>query len=103
MSAEFIINKWKHNDAIPSSDFNYREPILAQRLRIVSSAGIRAKRKIESIYKIDEGIQEMLLNLSSECRKEGYYNFATRYLTTLNSLILSREMKASDFTEIEII
>lgn len=92
-SPEFLINKWKDQDAIPSSDFAYREPILAQRIAIFNSAGIRARRKIESVLEINEGIQNMLLNLIAESRKEKSFNMATRYLATLNNQVLSKEMK----------
>lgn len=90
---EFIINKWKLHDAIPCSDFIYREPILAQRITIFNLAGVRAKRKIEAVVKMSEGIQSMLLNLVSEARKEESFNLATRYLATLNSMQLSSEIK----------
>lgn len=96
-TSDFVINKWKHQDAIPSSDFCYREPILSQRIQIFKTAGVRAKRKIESIFGIDEGIQEMVLNLAVECRQEGAHALAVRRLAELESMSLSHEMRVGTF------
>lgn len=90
-----VINKWKGQDAIAPSDFIYREPILAQRVRLIEAAGVRAKRKIQSVFKSDEGIPAMILQLVSECREEGQFTFATRYLATIRAKGLSREMNVS--------
>lgn len=95
MNPEFVINKWKYQDAIPSTDFVYREPILAQRIAIFHSAGVRAKRKIESVLNVTEGIQDMLLNLVAEAREEKNYNMATRYLAMLSRQPLSKEIQVS--------
>lgn len=88
-----MLNKWNQQDIIPSNEFQCRESVLAQRMTLLNLAGIRARRKIENIYQISDGVQEMLLNLVKECRKEGFNNFATRYLTTLYSINPSREIK----------
>lgn len=82
-----IFIKWKHQDAIPFSDFTYREPILAQRIIIVKSAGVRASRKLKSLFGEQQDVlQSILLNLASECRLEGNKNLAIRYLASLSSV-----------------
>lgn len=93
-----MLNKWKYQDSIPVSDFQYREPVLAQRIALLNSAGIRAKRKIENYCQLTDGVQEMLLKLAKDCRKEGFYNFAARYLASLYSINPSREMKVMSST-----
>lgn len=93
-----MINKWKNQDRIASCDFKYREPILAQRVTLLESAGVRAKRKFESVSKFD-GIQQMILNLVAECREEGFLNLGERYSATLHKKNLIREMKARAFIE----
>lgn len=90
---EFIINKWKYQDEIASCGFSYREPILAQRVIMFGAAGLRAKRKIENVCKISDGIQQMILNLVTECREEGFFNLGERYSAKLQGMDLSREMK----------
>lgn len=52
-------------------------------LRVVS---IRAGRKIESVCPVNECIQEILLNLASECRSEGCTNLAERYIQQLGEM-----------------
>lgn len=82
-----IFIKWKHQDGIPFSDFKYREPILAQRISIVKSAGVRASRKLNSLFGEQQNVlQTILLNLAGECRLEGNTNLAVRYLASLSSL-----------------
>lgn len=92
--AEFVINKWKNQDQIASCGFKYREPILAQRITLLESAGVRAKRKFENVCKFGDGIQQMMLNLVAECREEGFLNLGERYSATLQKKNLNREMKA---------
>ncbi|KAG4079703.1 hypothetical protein HA402_009089 [Bradysia odoriphaga] len=85
-----IFIKWKHQDGIQFTDFKYREPILAQRISIVKSAGVRAGRKLNSLFgEQQDVIQTMLLNLASECRVEGNRNLAIRYLAQLRSVCTS--------------
>lgn len=96
---EFIMNKWNYQDQVSLCGFSYREPILAQRVIIVQSAGVRAKRKIENVCKFGAGLQQMILNLIAECREEGYFNLGERYSATLHKLQLSREMKADTLIE----
>lgn len=91
-SFKFIVDKWAHQDNIQANDFKYREPIRAQRIALIRVAGIRAKRKIDSILKAD-GLQRMMLDLIGDCREEGYYNSCTRYLLMLQQLTLSKEMQ----------
>lgn len=87
------MNKWKDEEELPFSSFENREPILAQRIVLFNSAGVRAKRKIESFFNISEGTQEMLLNLASVCRKEGFSNLAIRYMADLHSMELPRDFQ----------
>lgn len=96
-SAALVIKKWEGQDAIAPSDFIYREPVLAQRVRLFEAAGVRAKRKLHDVWKSEEGIPEIVLQLVSECREEGYFTSATRHLTTINAEHLSREMTVSAF------
>lgn len=92
-SPEFIIQKWKHQDAVPSNEFICRESILAQRIILFQSAGIRAQRKIENVCNMTNGIQEMILELAGECRQEGYLNMSQRYLASLREMNhLSRDI-----------
>lgn len=91
-SPEFIIQKWKHQDAVPSNEFICREPILAQRIILFQSAGIRAQRKIESVCNLTNGIQQMILELAGECREEGCLNMSQRYLAQLREMSPSRDM-----------
>lgn len=97
MDPEFIINKWNHQDQVSLCGFSYREPILAQRVIMVQSAGIRAMRKIENVSKFGVSLQQMILNLIAECREEGYFNLGERYSATLHKMELSQEssMKVS--------
>lgn len=84
MTVPNIFIKWKHQDGIQFTDFKYREPILAQRISIVKSAGVRAGRKLNSLFgEQQDVIQTMLLTLASECRVEGNTNLAVRYLAQL--------------------
>lgn len=96
---EFIINKWKYQDQIATCGFNYREPVLAQRVTMFQSAGVRARRKIENVCKFTEGIQQMILNLVTECREEGFTNLGNRYSCALQKMTLSREMRAKALIE----
>ncbi|XP_031619505.1 serine/threonine-protein kinase ATM [Contarinia nasturtii] len=96
---DFVINKWKYQDQIASCGFNYREPILAQRITLLESAGVRAKRNFEKVFKFGDGIDQMILNLVSECREEGFYNLGERYLSTLYKKKLNREMNARAYIE----
>ncbi|XP_055323121.1 serine/threonine-protein kinase ATM isoform X2 [Sitodiplosis mosellana] len=96
---EFVINKWKNQDRIASCGFKYREPILAQRVTLLESAGVRAKRKFESVCKFGDGIQQMILNLVAECREEDFLNLGERYSAALHKKALNREMKARAFIE----
>lgn len=91
-----IFVKWKHQDGIASSDFKYKEPILAQRISIFKSAGIRATRKLNTLYGVQQDVlQTMLLDLASECRLEGNKNLAIRYLASLNSISTSEGSKVN--------
>lgn len=85
------MDKWKYQDQIASCGFNYREPILAQRTTMLESAGVVAKRKIE---KLNDCMQQMILNLVVECREEGAINLGERYLNTVQKMVLSSEMQA---------
>lgn len=96
-SPEFIIKKWKFQDSVPSNEFSCREPILAQRITIFKSAGTRARRKIETVYNLKDGIQQMTLNLATECREEGYQNLSQRYLSSIQNMQLTRDMKVRCF------
>lgn len=91
-TTEFIIQKWKHQDAVPSNEFICREPILAQRIILFQLAGIRAQRKIENVCNLTNGIQQMILELAGECREEGCLNMSQRYLATLREMNPSRDM-----------
>lgn len=91
-SPEFIIQKWKHQDAVPSNEFICREPILAQRIILFQSAGLRAQRKIENVCNLTNGIQQMILELAGECREERCFNMSQRYLASLREMNTSREM-----------
>lgn len=96
---EFIINKWNYQDQVSLCGFNYREPILAQRVIMVQSAGVRAARKIENVGKFGASLQQMILNLITECREEGFFNLGHRYSATLHKMQLSGEMKAHALIE----
>lgn len=96
MDPEFIINKWNQ---VSLCGFSYREPILAQRVIMVQSAGIRAMRKIGNVCKFGTSIQQMILNLMTECREEGYFNLGERYSATLHKMQLSHIMKAEALIE----
>lgn len=91
-SPEFIIQKWQHQDAVPSNEFSCREPILAQRIILFQLAGVRAQRKIENVCNLTNGIQQMILQLAGECRVEGCYSKSQRYLASLRELNPSRDM-----------
>lgn len=99
MDPEFIINKWNDQDQVSLCGFSFREPILAQRVIMVQSAGIRAMRKIENVCKFGVSLQRMVLNLITECREEGYFNLGERYSATLHKMQLSNEMKAETLIE----
>lgn len=99
MDPEFIINKWNDQDQVSLCGFSYREPILAQRVIMVQSAGIRAMRKIANVCKFGVSLQQMILNLITECREEGYFNLGERYSATLHKMELSHEMRAETLIE----
>lgn len=97
---EFLINKWKYQDQIASCGFDYREPILAQRITMLQSIGVRAKRSFENKYNLSNSlIPQMILNLVTECREEGFFDFGQRYSATLQKMELSREMKMKTLIE----
>lgn len=79
--------------------FSYREPILAQRVIMVQSAGIRATRKIENVGKFGTSLQQMILSLIVECREEGSFNLGERYSAALHKMQLSRELKEEALIE----
>lgn len=99
MDPEFIINKWNYQDQVSLCGFSYREPILAQRVIMVQSAGLRAMRKIANVCKFGDSLQQMILNLIIECREEGYFNLGERYSATLHKMQLSHVMKAEALLE----
>lgn len=88
-----LISKWRHQDQIASCGFNYREPILAQRVTLFESAGIRVKRKLENVCKFTDGVEQMILNLMAECRDEGIPNLSERYLSMFHNKKLSTEIE----------
>lgn len=90
-----MVKKWNEQDAIAPSDFIYREPILAQRIRLFEAAGVRAKRKIENVYK--DSIPAMTLQMVSECREEGHLSLASRHLATISTKHLTKDMTVSSF------
>lgn len=98
-----LISKWKHQDGIASSGFNYREPILAQRVVLFESAGIRVKRKLDNVCKFTDGVEQMILNLVAECREEGFLNKGERYSLMFHkkklSVEIEHEMRARGFIE----
>lgn len=96
---EFIINKWNYQDQMSLCGFSYREPILAQRVTMVQSAGIRATRKIANVGKFGTSLQQMVLNLITECRDEGFFNLGERYSAELHKMQLPRELKAEVLIE----
>lgn len=97
---EFIINKWKYQDQIASCGFDYREPILAQRITMLQSVGVRAKRRFENSYNLSNSlIPQMMLNLVAECREEGFFDFGQRYSVTLQRMELPREMELKALIE----
>lgn len=93
---QFIFNKWRDQDQIASCEFRHREEILAQRLTLFQSATLGATRKIEHS---SDGIQQMLLNLVSECHQEGFNNLGKRYSSILHQMKLSNEMEARALIE----
>lgn len=96
-SIQQLITKWKHQDQISSSGFKYREPILAQRVTIFESAGVRFKRKLTNVWQTNNGIQHMYIELVDRCREEGVFNLGKRYLSKLQEKSLSKEMKARTY------
>lgn len=70
---------------------------MAQRIEILNSIGVRARRKVENVLEVTEGIQDMLLNLVSESIEEKKFSLATRYLAILNNQqqTLSKENKVN--------
>lgn len=77
------------------AEFNCREQVLAQRIVILKTAGVRALRKIKIFDEqfSKNGIQQMILDLGSECREEGHHNLCRGYLSTLKTMQLSKDMK----------
>lgn len=88
-----IFEKWQQQDQMPYSDFKYREQMLAQRLTLFNLAGIRATRKLQSFYCVEQVSHSTILNLLKLARKEGHYDVATRYLAMLHQLDLSADIK----------
>lgn len=89
-----VFDKWRVQDQIVCSDFDYKEPILAQRITIARAAGLRATRKLQNTFNVRSDIlQSMLLHVATECRLEGRTNLAIRYLAVLNNMTPSSEIK----------
>lgn len=72
---------------------------MAQRSIIFQSAGVRARRKIENACNFTNVIQQMILNLVSECRAEGFFNLGERYSVMLHKMELLHEMKTKALIE----
>lgn len=70
--------------------------ILAQRFTLFQSATIVATRKIENL---NDGIQQILLKLVTECREEGDTNLGKRYSYILHKMKLPNEIEAKAFIE----
>lgn len=72
-------------------------------MSIVKSAGVRASRKLSSLFggEQQDVLQTMLLNLASECRVEGNKNLAVRYLAALSSVCTNEASKVRNFEHID--
>lgn len=91
-----VFDKWRLQDQIGCSDFKYKEPILAQRITIAKSAGLRATRKLQNTFNVRADIlQSMVLHVATESRLEGNTNLAIRYLAVLNTMNTSNEIKVN--------
>lgn len=91
-----VIDKWRLQDQIGCSDFKYKEPILAQRITIYKTAGLRATRKLQNKFNVRPDIlQSMLLHVATESRLEGDTNLAIRYLAVLNTMNTSNEIRVN--------
>lgn len=76
------MNRWKSRDVIASSDFIYREKIMAQRILLFELAGVET--------------DAIVLGLVNECREESYFGLARYHLSTINNAEnMSPEMKVS--------
>lgn len=62
-------------------------------------AGLRAKRKFESACNLNNLIPEMILNLATKCREEGFFDYGSRYSAVLSTMDLSRELKMKALIE----
>lgn len=89
-----VFDKWRQQDQIGCSQFEHKEPIMAQRITIARAAGLRATRKLQNTFNVrTDMLQSMILNVASECRLEGRINLAIRYLAVLYNMNTSAEIK----------
>lgn len=96
-----IIAKWRAQDRIAASAFRTRETLLAQRITILRSAGVRATRRLQNTFNVPADVQQtMLLDVAREARHEGQLNMAVRYLAVLNGMpALSNQAKSGLWLE----
>lgn len=84
-SQKNIITKWRAQDRIVTSAFRIKETLLAQRITILRSAGVRATRRLQNTFNVPVDVQQtMLLDVAREARHEGELNMAVRYLAVLS-------------------
>ncbi|XP_049286368.1 serine/threonine-protein kinase ATM [Anopheles funestus] len=88
-----MLQKWKEQDELPHSEFKLMECILSQRLSILSTASIRAKRKwvVPAVY-------STMLLLIHESRLRGYDDCAIR-----NVALIGREKLPANIQSIVLL
>lgn len=89
-----IITKWKNQDEISSSGLEYHEPILAQRLTLFES-DIHIKSKLQD--QLPNGLEQMHLDLMTECREAEDFDLAKTYSARLQKIILSKPALSKEF------
>lgn len=92
-----ILEKWRLQDNIGFNHFETKEPVLAQRAVLFNICGLIAERIMKRVE--PEAVYNNLLKIIEESRKEGLNHIAIRNLALIDSLQLTKELKARKYVE----
>lgn len=81
-----ILTKWEVGNKLPYGNFKWKHLLLEQRIRLIESAGTRARRKIAEFHKEEHVIGKYLLQCLEECKSAGHRQLISRYINKLKML-----------------
>ncbi|XP_052867560.1 serine/threonine-protein kinase ATM [Anopheles cruzii] len=84
-----LLAKWNQQDTLPYSEFGLKEKVLSQRLSILDTARLRAKRKWTP-----QAVYSTLLLIIHESRLRGYNDCALRNIANIGRSDLPANIKA---------